>query len=334
MKRDGKTKRMEPTTNTPKSQRAIFAELSKIGWTSTYTDEFYENIIEAGFNRATVKQAFVLAQIVEELGPITVRGAFYRAVSAGIYPNTDKKHYGAAQRAILKLRRKNCVSWSKVVDGTRHRDRPSCWNGVSDFMETVQEAYRRDFWTRQPFHIELFSEKDAMSGILRPVTRKFQVYLNTIRGQVSETMVQEIGVDWSRIKKPIIVFYLGDHDPDGIGIEKCLKRKLESYCGRPVHQWRRLAIDSTDFADPGLKGFAVKKRGHSKKWQPYLEQHGDRCLEVDALSPDVIRQRVEDAIKSKIDERAWQRMERVEEVERASIEQFALAQKGLRRAAA
>ena len=44
-------------------------------------------------DRATLAQVFVLAQILKREQPTTVRGAFYRAVSGGLYPDTADEHY-------------------------------------------------------------------------------------------------------------------------------------------------------------------------------------------------------------------------------------------------
>ena len=297
------------------------------GWTPKYEDAFFQKVIDAGFNAGTVQQAFVLAQIVEDLGPITVRGAFYRAVSAGLFPGTDAKHYGAAQRIILKLRRRDCVSYGKIVDSTRRRFRPSSWNGISDFMETVASAYRLDFWTRQATHVEVLCEKDAMSGVLEPVTRKLNVNLTVTRGFCSETMAQEIGHCWKHITKPIQVYYLGDHDPAGLDIERDMREKLAQMCGRDFN-WQRLAVTTEDFFDTEIIGFPVKKLAAKPRWEPYVKRYGDRCVEVDAISPGDIRDRLKTAIENHIDLAEWERLQQIEELERQSVKQFVLAQKG------
>jgi hypothetical protein len=297
-------------------------------WEPEYEDSFFQDVLKAGFNSATVHQAFVLAQIVEALGPITVRGAFYRAVSAGVFPGTDHNHYGAAQRIILKLRRCDCVSYGKIVDSTRRRFRPSSWDGISDFMETVASAYRLDFWTRQETHVEVFVEKDAMSGVLEPITKALNVSLNVTRGFCSETMVMDIAQCWNEITKPIQVYYLGDHDPAGLDIERDLRKKLCAMCKRTFN-WNRLAVTTQDFFDIDVVGFPVKKNAARIKWEPYVKQFGDRCVEVDAINPGDIRNRLKAAIESHIDMAEWERLRQIEELERQSVKQFVLAQKGV-----
>jgi hypothetical protein len=249
-------------------------------------------------------------------------------VSAGLFPGTDLKHYGAAQRIILKLRRGRCVSYGKIVDSTRRRFRPSSWNDITAFMETVASAYRLDFWTRQETHVEVFVEKDAMSGVLEPVTRELNVNLNVTRGFCSETMVVEIAQCWNTITKPIQVYYLGDHDPAGLDIERDLRKKLGAMCDRGFN-WDRLAVTAQDFFDSDVIGFPVKKQAARIKWEPYVNQFGDRCVEVDAINPGDIRDRLKAAIESHIDLAEWERLRQIEELERQSVKQFVLAQKGV-----
>jgi hypothetical protein len=142
----------------------------------------YANIVEAGFNRASLAAAFVLTQLTLELQPITVRGLMYRAQAAGLYPSTADKFYEQTARVVLKLRRKGIIPYPWIVDSTRRRLKPSSWSGLADFAKDAARAYRKDFWARQPDYIEVFVEKDAMAGILEPVTYEFDVHLNIIRG--------------------------------------------------------------------------------------------------------------------------------------------------------
>jgi hypothetical protein len=315
----------------PLSVEQVFSELAAtIGWEPTFTAGFYQEIIKAGFNRATVKQAFVLAQIVEELGPITVRGAMYRGQAAGIFPDTSDSYYNTTAYLILNLRRKSILDYEKIVDSVRRRLKPSSWANVGDFMETVREAYRKNLWSGQREYVEVFCEKDAMAGIIEPVTAEYDVTLNIIRGQVSETFAWNVAEVWNQISKPIVAYYLGDHDPAGLAIESALMSKLYRFGARKF-EWHRLAVSLEDFADQTIRGFSVKGDRSKKAWQTrhadYLARYGDRCVEVDAISPDVVRARIRESIESHIDRGAWESLKAVESLERDSVQQFMLGQK-------
>src|SRR5437899_4757927 len=60
---------------------------------SHLTPETHRNIVDAGFNRASLPAAFVLTQLAIELKPITVRGLMYRGQVAGLFPTTSQEFY-------------------------------------------------------------------------------------------------------------------------------------------------------------------------------------------------------------------------------------------------
>jgi hypothetical protein len=303
-----------------------FSDLRTIGWKPVYKLDYFRRIITAGFNRATFAKAFVLFQLVADLGPITVRGAMYRGVHAGIYSGTGDDSYQNAQIIILKLRRAGILPYSKISDSTRRRLKPSSWSGLADFMETAKESYRKDLWAKQPDYIEFFVEKDAMAGVLEPATEEYDVVLNIVRGGCSETLLYNIAEQWNEIEKPIAAYYFGDHDPSGLLIEQDIRKRLAGFCKRPF-TWHRLGVTTEQFTDPDILGFPIKRPPNPtprnmKAWHtrndPYIARYGDRCVEVDALSPDVARQLVKDAIESHIDRREWDKLKQVEELEKES----------------
>jgi len=296
------------------------SELETIGVEPTLSRKIYVKIVKAGFNRATLASAFVLMQLAAQFQPINVRGLMYRAIGL-LYPDSSDKSYNQTSHVVLKLRRAGIMPFSWIVDSTRRRLKPSTWTSLADFAQAVANAYRKDLWTNQKHHVEIFSEKDAMVGVVEPVTEALDVHCNIIRGQNSETSVYNTAEEWNQIKKPIYVYYIGDHDPDGFRIETSLKSRLAGYCDRPF-EWERLAISPSDFADQSLRGYPLKttsKRGQplaEASWKPYFDQYGDRCVEVDAVPPDVIRQRIRQAIESHIDTGKWKRLQRIEAQER------------------
>lgn len=100
------------------------------------------------FNCITLWQVFALGQILATEQPLTVRRAFYCAVSAGLYPDTGDKHYIACKTRILDMRRAGLVPYSYISDSTRRRLKPSSWSGLADFADTVAQAYRKNLWER------------------------------------------------------------------------------------------------------------------------------------------------------------------------------------------
>src|SRR5215475_6073390 len=167
----------------------IVTQISLFGFNPGLARKDYIRIVNIGFNRACLPAAFVLTELAFDHQPITVRGLMYRAQAAGLFPSTSQKFYEQTARVILKLRRAKFLPYSWIVDSTRRRLKPSSWSGLSDFGEDAARCYRLDLWSRQSDYVEFFVEKDAMAGILESVTREYDVFLNVIRGQSSESFV-------------------------------------------------------------------------------------------------------------------------------------------------
>ncbi|GAH47533.1 unnamed protein product, partial [marine sediment metagenome] len=45
------------------------------------------------------------------------------------------------------------------------------WQDLPHFIDTVKNAYRRDVWNSQSSYIEVWLEKDALSGIFADITK-------------------------------------------------------------------------------------------------------------------------------------------------------------------
>jgi len=306
-----------------KIEKAL-SKLAGLGFCPDLDDYNLERLADT-FNAPTLPLAIGLCSIIAEEKPLTVRRCLYRASVQGLVDGTDNASYSRVQRLVLKLRREGLIPYGWISDSSRRRLKPSSWSGLADFADTAREAYRKDLWSKQPWHIEVFTEKDAMTGVLHPVTGKFDLHLNVIRGQVSETFVWEIAEEWRQIEKPILALYFGDHDPSGLSIEASIENRLLGFLSperRRAVTWKRLAITGEDFADESLLGLAVKQG--DKQGKKYIAEYGDRCVEVDALSANIVRERLESEVLEHIDREAWERLQEVEVAERESIKHILL----------
>jgi hypothetical protein len=272
--------------------------------------------LSTGLRGKNLPLAAVATEIALKEQPVTLRGLFYRVVSAGWLPSTDKKHYDRLGRLMTTLREQSVVPFSWIVDHGRSTLKPSSWSGLDDFVETVQSAYRKDFWEGMASYVHVFCEKDAVSGTLSPVTAEFDVALSPIRGYCSLSFAHEIADLWNRIDKPIHVYYLGDFDPSGFDLERDLKAKLVKYCLRPFG-WERLGVLAEDFATFKLLPLPAKKS--DCRYQAFVSRHGVRCAELDALPATELRQRVRAAIDDHIPQAQWARLQKIEKCERESL---------------
>ncbi len=297
---------------------SLTASIKRGGFDLTLTDDSIDRIGAVGFRGDNLALANIATNILIREKPITLRGLFYRVVSAGWLPSTDKKHYGRLGRLMTRLRETGCVPFSWLVDNLRSSIKPSSWSGLEDFTDTVAEAYRKDFWSGLPEYVHIFAEKDAISGVLAPVTREYDVPLSPIRGYVSLSFAHSIATDWNRIQKPIKAYYLGDFDPSGFDLERDLVAKLHRYCQREF-EWTRLAVNQEDLDNFNLIPLEPKKS--DKRYHKFISEHGERCAELDALPATELRKRIREAIESYIPQGEWERLKEIEAQEKAIFRQ-------------
>lgn len=291
----------------------LMKKLQERGWSRRITEGSCRLIASCGFQSKNLMLAIVATDILASENPMTLRGLFYRVVSAGWLPSTDDKHYRLLGRVMTILREARVVPFRWVVDGIRSTIKPSSWSGLMDFAETTKEAYRKNFWSGLDDYVHIFCEKDAMSGAIAPVTEKYDVSLSVLRGFSSVSYVHEIASRWRNIEKPIFAFYLGDCDPSGMELERDMQEKLRKYSER-FFFWRRLAVTQEDFSEFNLFPLELKMRDPRAK--RFLDQGYTQCAELDAIPAQVLRDRIEQEILLHIPSDQWQKLQHIEELER------------------
>jgi hypothetical protein len=261
-------------------------------------------------------------EILEEIEPATVRAVCYQLFMQGLISSMSKvSETQKVSRDLVLAREEGLVPWTWIVDETREAERVSQWRGLAEFGETVLRAYRKDFWRQQPVHIEVWSEKGTVRGTLAPVLNEFAITFRVMHGFGGASAVHDIAQETTYADKPFLVFYVGDYDPSGMFMsERDLPERLERYGGKVTIE--RLALTEEDILDPDLPGFSAHEKHKDPRYNWFLENYGDRCWELDALSPSILRERVRDAIKAQIEPVAWERCRKLEAEERKSLREF------------
>ncbi|MBI4264996.1 MAG: hypothetical protein HY657_11535 [Acidobacteria bacterium] len=257
------------------------------------------------------------SMVLAEIQPATVRAVCYRLFTMGLITSMAKSETNRVGAQLTWARETRAIPWAWIVDETRAPERVNAWENPAAFVETVQRSYRRDRWTDQPEWIEVWSEKGTIRGTLAPVLHAYGVTFRVMHGYGSATAVHQAAQDSQHGEKLLTVFYVGDHDPSGLHMSEVdLPRRLKEYGG--VVDLIRLALTEQDTRS-GLPWFATETKRHDPRCRWYWERHGSRCWELDALSPVVLRERVEQAIVERLDLAAWKRAEVVEHAERDSL---------------
>jgi hypothetical protein len=186
---------------------------------------------------AAVDEAIIEA--VETEHPVTLRGVFYRVVSAGEVEKTEDG-YRLIGRELLKLRRAGAIRYDWITDGTRWINKPDSYDDLDQMLEDAAASYRRSLWHSQSAEVQIYSEKDAISGVVLPVTHRWDVPLGIVRGYSSESFAWSVAqsIIWAAERgKDTYVYQLGDHDPSGVDAWRAFRK---SVCGFLLEDYRAL----------------------------------------------------------------------------------------------
>jgi hypothetical protein len=164
----------------------------------------------------------------------------------------------------------------------------------------VSTEYDLSSWKDQPYYIELWVEKDALAGFLSPLCERLGVGLVVSRGYTSYTFKQEairrFGEKIEEDREPVLL-YLGDLDPSGYDIYRCLEDEIEN------GDVERIGLHFEDVSQFSLvpnpiKDTDTRSRGFKKRY-PEL---GDTVYELDALPPGELIDRARRNILKYFDE--------------------------------
>lgn len=261
------------------------------------------------------------AAILAEIHPATVRAVCYQLFIRGLLDSMATACTKRVSAQLVDAREAGMVPWAWIVDETRDAERQfTGWENPDAFMRSMRDFYRRDRWAMQPVTIEVWSEKGTVRGTLAPILQQYGVTFRVMHGFSSATTVHDVAQETQASTKPLHVLYVGDHDPSGLYMSEVdLPARLERYGG--VLTLTRLALTGDDVV-AGLPTFAADTKTTDTRYQWFLRHHGVQCCEVDALSPPVLRDRVEAAIRETLDPHAWARAETTERAERQSMQAF------------
>jgi hypothetical protein len=255
---------------------------------------------------------------LEATRPASVRSVAYHLFNTlKMIPSMHKREVARVGDEIRQAREEGVIPWAWVVDESRQLEQRPSWNDPEAFIESVIPQYRLDYWEQQPYAVEVWSEKSTVSGTLRPVMRRFGVGYRSMHGFTSATKVHDIAELTLSLDKPLRVLYVGDFDPSGMGMSELdLNARLEAY-GAEDFTITRVALTRADTV--GLASFPASDKAKDPRYQWFVKRYGTRCWELDAMNPNTLRAKVEQAIISLLDVAAWNVCQRTEA---AQVETF------------
>jgi len=238
---------------------------------------------------------------------MTVRQVYYQLVAKNILPNTPAS-YTRTSKILNTARREGHIAWESIVDRVRVPVMPRQFESMHHFVNEIKRSYRRHRWEDQRHYVEVMVEKEALAGILVPITQKYHVSLLVNKGYASASAMHDVA---SRMayeagirQKECHILYLGDHDPSGMDMVRDIQDRLVGF-GAPSHVSRiALTFDQIEQYRPPPNPAKIT----DPRSKQYRQEYGNGSWELDALDPEVLAEILEINIRKYLDVVIWSKI--------------------------
>ena len=266
-----------------------------------------------GRHAKTIRLLDEAHDILADHHPMTVRQVYYQLVSRQVIKNT-RGQYQAVSNALVAARKAGEIPWAWMEDRTRRPRQVPMWDSPADFAETVEHAYRRDVWASQPRYLEVWLEKDALSGIFEDVLDPYGVTLNVGRGYDGWDSIRNAAKRFGA-GTGADVLYFGDFDPSGEDMVRSLRERLAHFECFPEVPKCALTAEDVDRYDLPPDFAKTTDTRHAK----FVARYGDVAVELDALPMEVLREQIEEEVKARMDLDSLAAVREEEQVEREQM---------------
>lgn len=254
---------------------------------------------------------------------LTLRQLYYQFVARGLIANSQRE-YKRLGDAVNDGRMAGMIDWSHIVDRTRSLVRTVGWTGPADIISSAALGYTENLWEGQPWHVEVWVEKEALAGVVQRPAERYQVPWFCCRGYVSQSEM------WSaarRIRRELngrhdraLVIHLGDHDPSGLDMTRDIQDRLRVFGARVQVKRIALSLEQVEDQSPPpnpAKLTDSRAEGYIAEWgDAVLDDNGDpQSWELDALQPAFLDTLIDTEIRAHLDQPIYEA--KVAQVERA-----------------
>jgi hypothetical protein len=256
--------------------------------------------------------------------PMTVRQVFYRLVVRGLIDKSEQAYNGVVIRLLTEMRLSGEIRFSWIVDDSRRTRQTRTFDSVTEALNDTAKFYRRSALRESDVYIEIWSEKEALSGFIWDVASDYDVPVVVSKGFTSLTQVfgsfQNI-YSAARAGKRSYVYQFGDHDPSGCLIPKAIETRLNEFCEQ--YDCASPTVERIALTPAQIRRYRLPTRPTKRAGNPHAKQFTGDSTELDALPPNVLRDLVRKCIERHISAAQVETLRAAEESERSIIETLA-----------
>lgn len=250
---------------------------------------------------------------------LTIRQLYYQFVSMGEkymielgFPIVDgtphnPRSYAKLGGIINRGRLAGLIDWRAIEDRTRNLIGNTHWKNPGQIIQACASSFQLDRWMGQKYRVEIWIEKDALSGVIENICRSLDVSFFACKGYVSQSEMwasaQRLAWYKSKGQTPVII-HLGDHDPSGIDMTRDIEDRQSLFQANT--EVVRIALNIEQIEKYNPPPFYAKAK--DPRSTGYIPKYGDTCWELDALEPKTMRNLIRDTVLEYRDEKIYQQV--------------------------
>ncbi len=239
----------------------------------------------------------IISEYQNEGYRLTLRQLYYQLVSRGIIPNKSAE-YGKLSHILKEGRMSGLVDWEAIEDRLRVPYTPPAFSTALSGLNALISQFEIPRQQGQDIYLEVWVEKDALSGVLKRVTSKYHVPILVNRGYSSATAVHDAHERFEEMEN-VVVLYLGDFDPSGLDMIRDIRFRILEFKGDYDFEILPIALTLEQIQEHDPPPNPAKLTDPRAK--DFILVHGNQSWEVDALRPDVLHSLLEASINDHID---------------------------------
>ena len=243
------------------------------------------------------------------LPPLNVRTS--RGTKGFIYDNNDKS-VAALSRMLTRLRLCGEVPWEWIIDETRPVSVWNCYRDAAEFLgeqlNNLYTGFARDLMQSQSAHYEIVTEKATVKSFIDRVAMRYTMPVAYIKGNSGIDSRNQVATRFRASgKSALVMFILTDCDPAGDSICESTTHSMRDEFGIGSVCAIRVAMTHQQADEQGVSQSAdVMTAKESSVTPKFIRRHGrNDCYELEAVSPEVLSQWLDEAIRSNIDVEAY-----------------------------
>lgn len=235
---------------------------------------------------------------------LTLRQIFYRLVSKHTIGNTTN-NYKYLSKLLVQARLEGQIPFDAIEDRTRkfvggdnklHTPKAHYDGWLKAFRES-HEYHELPMWLNQNTIVEVWVEKEALSGLFGEITDDRNVTLATCRGYPSLTFMYQAAQRLEDVEEDIFILYFGDYDPSGEDIYRHIQDTFVTF--DVDADFEKVAITREQIDRYDIPPMPAKKS--DARAANFIAQHGDIAVELDAIEPTTLQNIIAAAIDKHFD---------------------------------